>query len=165
MWAKEKIIQLLCRVGGRSFLLPHTSFPSSPLSKWINKKTQVVFKLEFCWDLFKLFISPACMCARGGVYIYNIYVLIIFWHFSTFAVSYVNWGRKSLFELEWWRKEERWNGFSTCRMCFQLILAMLSSVPLPVLVAEDWFTFFDCLRNKLMRLLETLNICIFTDAY
>jgi len=50
-------------------------------------------------------------------------------------------------------------------MCFQLILAMLSGVPLPVLVAEDWFTFVDCLRNKLMRVQETLNICIFTDAY
>lgn len=133
----------------------------------------MVFKLEFCWDLFKLFIFPVCMCAYGYIYMCtqgererdNTYVLIIFWHFSTFAVSYVNWGRKSLFELQWQRKEERWNSFSICRMCFQIILAMLSGVPLPVLVAEDWFTFFDCLRNKLMRLLETLNICIFTDAY
>lgn len=98
---------------------------------------------------------------------YAFWISAISWHFSTFLIVAMMWTTAGSIPFS---KRQGKGGRATQSFPIHQMFSSFSPpqswspilLPVLVAVAKDWFTLFDCLRNKLMRLLETPNICIFT---
>ena len=145
--------------GKRVALCPPPPPPPPPPTKEPTQTNSGTWETVLLWRFCSNHSHLRCVCDGEGeisvtvprqVFFFFFFFFLFFW-LLLFAVG---WGEEeALFASECQRRAGRWNSLSTRSLSFPLLLVAWSA-SFSALVAQDWFTFSDCLRSKLMRLLR-----------
>ena len=132
---------------------PHSPTPTKEPTQTNSGTWETVLLWRFCSNHGHL----RCVCDGEGEISVTVPRQVFFFFFFLFfwlLLFAVGWGEEeALFASECQRRAGRWNSLSTRSLSFPLLLVAWSA-SFSALVAQDWFTFSDCLRSKLMRLLR-----------